>query len=839
MSRNTWRFLLTIFVIAWALYEIYPPTPRDLIEVFEKRVEFSDANFTTIVQRARELERQQSNQTFLNLLAAVGTNDLTRYFPSLADEEDADPNRAILNRIQQKAAGRIKLGLDLQGGTAFLVSLDPERLAKIADKQHAVEQAMEVLRKRVDAFGVAEPILQPAGEGRILIQIPGMSEDRKQAAKETIQKVAYLEFRLVHPESDALVKAEIIEPGYELMTEKRRKRRDREAVPPATYLVSKTAELGLTGAYVSDSGVYPDPLTGSPKISLRFNSEGAEKFAEITRNNVGRQLAIVLDGELQSAPRINEPILGGNCEISGDFDLREAYDLANVLRNPLETPVRIEEERTVDPSLGADSIKSGMVASAIAAVGTFLFMMVFYLTSGLVANLALALNVLILFGAMCAMGATLTMPGIAGIALTIGMAVDANVLIYERMREEIAAGKSIRGVIAGGYDKAFGTIFDSNLTTLIAALILYKFGTGPVKGFGVTLSIGICVSMFTALLVTRLLYDFLLARNLIRKVRMLPLMRPPGIPFMNWGKATLAASAVVIVLGLGYGVGVRGKHVLGVDFAGGDSLTLTFKERVGVDALRDALARAGMGDATIGYQQNRATGHETLRITVPVEAAAKAEAALQAAFPQAGLDMVGTDSIGPTVGAQIQRSALISCLLALFAILVYVAFRYEFSFAVAAVIALIHDVFITLAIFFLAGGQLNATMVAALLTIIGYSINDKIVIMDRIREDLKLGVRGTFRQVIDLALNQTLSRTFITGGAVILSTLSLLIFGGGVINDLAFTFLVGTLAGTYSSLLIASPIVLWWHKGQRPKLGAHIEVESPTMTTSRTAKATA
>jgi SecD/SecF fusion protein len=436
------------------------------------------------------------------------------------------------------------------------------------------------------------------------------------------------------------------------------------------------------------------------------------------------------------------------------------------------------------------------------------------------------------------MGATLTMPGIAGIALTIGMAVDANVLIFERMREEIAAGKSIRGVIAGAYDKAFGTIFDSNLTTLIAALILYKFGTGPVKGFGVTLSIGICVNMFTALLVTRLVYDSLLARNLIRKVRMLPLMKPPGIPFMNWGKATLAASLVVIVVGLGYGVGVRGKHLLGVDFAGGDALTLAFKERVGVDALRDALARAGMGDTTIGYQQNRATGHETLQITVPVDSGARAEAALKEAFPNAGLDVMGTDSVGPTVGAQIQRSALISCLLALFAILVYVAFRYEFSFAVASVIALVHDVFITLAIFFLAGGQLNATMVAAILTIIGYSINDKIVIMDRIREDLKLGVRGTFRQVIDLALNQTLSRTIITGGAVILSTLSLLIFGGGVINDLAFTFLVGTLAGTYSSLMIASPIVLWWHKGQRPKLGAHIEVESPTMAAGTTAKAT-
>jgi len=431
----------------------------------------------------------------------------------------------------------------------------------------------------------------------------------------------------------------------------------------------------------------------------------------------------------------------------------------------------------------------------------------------------------ILMGAMCAMGSTLTLPGIAGIALTIGMAVDANVLIYERMREEIAAGKSIKGVIAAGYDKAFGTIFDSNLTTLIASLLLIKFGTGPVKGFGITLSVGLCVSFFTALIVTRMIYDFLLARGMISKVRMLPLVRFPHIPFMNWGKVTTAASAVLIVVGLGYGLLGRGKAILGVDFLGGDALTINFKQRVGVDDLRTTLDRAGLTDTTIGYQQNRSTGHETLQVVVPNETGPKASAALAAAFPQAGFDVVGTDSVGPSVGTQIQKSAILSSLLAMFGILIYVAFRYEFSFAVASVAALVHDVLITLALFFVLGGQLNATMVAAILTIIGYSINDKIVIMDRIREDLKLGVRGTFRQVIDIALNQTLSRTIITGGAVILSTLALLIFGGGAIEDFALVFLIGTVAGTYSSLMIASPIVLWWHHGQRPKIGAQFEVE--------------
>jgi SecD/SecF fusion protein len=478
----------------------------------------------------------------------------------------------------------------------------------------------------------------------------------------------------------------------------------------------------------------------------------------------------------------------------------------------------IEEERTVDPSLGKDSITSGITAAVIAAVGTVLFMLVFYFASGIVANLALLLNVIILMGAMCLLNSTLTMPGIAGIALTIGMAVDANVLIYERMREEIAAGKSIHGIVAAGYRKAFGTIFDSNLTTVIAAVILLWLGTGPVKGFGVTLTIGIMVSMFTALFVTRMIYDFLLAKGMLTRIRMLPLAKFPRIPFMNWGKISCGVSIALILVGLGYGL-YQGKKVFGVDFAGGDSRTLTFTQRVEEDQLRTALTRGGLGDASFGYERTLATGKDTLRLVAPIGSGDKALGILKENFPQSSFSVIGTDIVGATMGAEIQRSALIASLLALFAILVYVALRYEFSFAVASVIALLHDVLITLGIYFLSGRQLTAPMTAAILTIIGYSINDKIVIMDRIREDLKLGVRGSFRELIDIALNQTLSRTIITGGAVILATLSLLIFGGGVINDFAFAFLVGILSGTYSSLLIASPIVLWWHKGHRPSIG--------------------
>ena len=840
MSRNFyWKLALVVFVLAWGLYEMYPPTGRDLMVYFQERALRPDATFSNIVQQASDLQKERPERKYANLRDAIGTNDLTKYFPFYPDaKQELNPTGYILNRLQREASGRIKLGLDLQGGTSFLVKLDTGRLVTVdevtnslgqvqmvtnnvdAELQGVIEHAVEVLRKRVDKFGVAEPVIQPSGRDRILVQLPGLSEADKESARTTIQKVAFLEFRMVHENNDQLLATGEIPPGYELLRRKTRAKDGSEGFEQA--IVKKKAERGLTGNIVKSAIVVRGSL-GQPEIDFTLTSDGATVFGEVTSANVGRRLAIVLDGQLYSAPVIQSAIESGRGQITGQFDLREAFELSNVLENPLKVPLLIEEERTVDPSLGKDSIRSGIIASLIAAVLTFIFMLVFYFGLGLVANLALAMNVILLMGALCALSSTLTMPGIAGIALTIGMAVDANVLIYERMREEIAAGKSIRGIVNAAYSKAFGTIFDSNLTTVIAAVILIKFGTGPVQGFGVTLTIGICASMFTALFVTRLIYDFLLAKGWMRNARMMPLAKFGNIPFMNWGKVAYGISLALILIGVGSGI-AKGKKVLGVDFAGGEALTLAFTQRVEEDQLRSTLDKAALGDAAIGYQRNLATGVETLQVVVPVGAGAKAETALKEAFPQAGLDVKGTDVVGATVGEEIRRSAIIASLLALFAILVYVAFRYEFSFAVGSVLALIHDVVLTMGIYFLSGRQLTAPMVAAILTIIGYSINDKIVIMDRIREDLKLGVRGSFRQLIDIALNQTLSRTIITGGAVILSTLALLFFGGGVINDFAFTFLVGTLAGTYSSLMIASPFVLWWHKGERPKIGSGAQV---------------
>jgi SecD/SecF fusion protein len=835
-QNNFWKWALVFFVLGWALYELYPPQSRNLVEQFADSAQVRDTNFTAIVSRARDLEKERPTRSYQNLVDAIGTNDIRQYFPGYRlPENEPQPTRAILNRVQREAAGQIKLGLDLQGGTAFVVRLqntepavtDTNEPASDLDRSAMVDQAIEVLRRRVDAFGVAEPIIQPAGEDTILVQLPGLSEADIQTARTNIQKAAFLEFRLVHPQSDQLISQGITAPGYERLTLRRAPQKPGEPEAVHAYLVKKKAERGLIGKYVSRAGVTRDPLSNQPIILLRFDSDGARLFGEITKEHLGRQLAIVLDGELYSAPVIQSPITDGNAQISGgSMTLKEALDLSHILENPLETPLAIEEQRMVDPSLGRDSIRSGIQASIAAAILTFVFMLVFYFFAGIVANVALLLNVIILLGVMCSIDSTLTLPGIAGIALTIGMAVDANVLIFERIREETAKGKPLRSALAAGYDRAFGTIFDSNVTTLITSVILIWMGTGPIKGFGVTLAIGVTVSFFTALVVTRLIFDTMISRNMIKSLKMLPIIKVPGIDFIKGAKFATIVSVVMILVGTGYGLFVRGEKVLGVDFAGGDGTRFRFAQKVEMDKLRDAITALKVGDPAIQYQRSVIDNSETLNVLTAYNTGPLVEKTLKEKFPEAKFQLVGTDNVGPSVGREIQKSAILSSLLGFFGILVYVAFRYEFGFAIAAVVAVVHDVLVTMGIFFLAGGELSSPMVAAVLTIIGYSINDKIVILDRIREDLKLGVRGSFREIINLALNQTLSRTLITGGSVMLATLALYLLGGGIINDFAFTFLVGIVVGTYSSIYIAAPLVLRWYKGEKPGLASTAVIDN-------------
>jgi SecD/SecF fusion protein len=827
-----WAFI--VFLVAWSLWEIYPPTNQNLIDEFNDQADPAKVNatFKQIVQNAQSLEKADPDphRQFGDLMAAIGTNDIRPYFPYFDVRSEEHPTYAILNILQRKAAGKIKLGLDLQGGTEFLVSLDTNHIqaadtnASVSsmERQRLVSQAADVLRRRVDHLGVAEPVIQPEGENHIMIQLPGLTQANQDEARLNIQKAAFLEFRLVDPDSDQLIKEGIIPPGDQMLTMKVKNPDGSFRIE--TNLVQKKLANGMTGKYIRRAFPSRNPMTSEPVIEFEFDSTGAEKFADLTENHIGDRLAIVLDGDLYSAPRINSRI-AGNGEISGgNMDMDEAMTIANVLENPLETPVKIDGMREVDPTLGKDSIDSGINAALYGTLAVALFMAVYYHRCGIIADIAMVLNLVILLGVMCSVGTTLTLPGIAGIVLTVGMAVDANVLIYERLREEMGQGKSMKGAVSAAYSRAFKVIFDSHTTTLISAIVLIYFGTGPVKGFGVTLTIGVALSLFTSLVMTRLIFDYLLGRGWLNRIGMLHLIKNPHWDFMRWAKQAFIASWTIILVGMCYGIFVRGKSALGIDFAGGDAVKLSYHEKIGVDKLRHALAN--VGDVQIQYQKGDKL--EILQVVAPFGKGGEVEKTLAASFPTAGFAPQGQDRVGPTVGIEIQKSAITASFLSLFFILFYVALRYEFSFSVGAVLAVIHDVFMTIGIFCLSGRQFSAPIVAAVLTIIGFSINDTIVIFDRIREDLKLGVRGSFKDVMNIALNQTLSRTLITSGTVFIATLSLYIFGGGVINDFAFTFLVGILTGTYSSIYIASALVLWWHKGERPKSASQVVMTEAT-----------
>ena len=844
MSRNNpWVIVFVVLIICWSFFEMHPPTSRDLALEFSSRAMSRDANFTNILERFQPLQKAGTNSEFANLVEAIGTNNIARYFPFYDAKSQVHPNLFILNQLQREASGKIKLGLDLQGGTSFLVEMNTNSLVSVetvtnrttglvqtvtnrSEVDSALSLAVEVLRKRVDAFGVAEPIIQPAGGNRILIQLPGLSEADKAEARTNIQKSAYLEFRMVKEDSYEFVNEtngdilQPIPPGYEVL--KRVEPQPNGPPKVEAVVVKKKPENGLAGDIVKNAMAIRGNL-GEPQIDFMLTDDGAKRFADVTQNNIKQRLAIVLDHELYSAPVIQSAILTGNGQITGHFTPKEAQDLASVLQNPLRAPLQIDESYDVDPTLGRDSIHSGINASFWAVGLVSAFMLVYYLLAGVVANVALVTNIIILLGVMCSIGTTLTLPGIAGVVLTVGMAVDANVLIYERIREELAKGKSLRGAISAGYARAFGTIFDSHVTTLISSVILIVMGTGEIRGFGVTLTIGVAASLFTALVVTRLIFNFLLDRNWIKSLPMFHLIRATKLDFMKLAKPAFILSWTIILIGLSYGV-YRGPKLFGVDFAGGDSTTFSFVQKLDVEQIREVLTAAGQKDSQIQYQKDVAGGTETLRVTTAAGSAEKVVSALVEKFPQAQFKAIGQRQVGAIIGREIMQSAIVACLLSLFGILVYVAFRYEFTFAVGAVIAVIHDVLMTIGCYCLANGfsgrEFNATVLAAILTIIGFSTNDTIVIFDRIREDLKLGVRGTFREIINQALNQTLSRTLITSGTVFLATTALYLFGGGVINDFAFTFLIGILTGTYSSIYIASAWVLWRHKGERPAIGA-------------------
>ena len=693
---------------------------------------------------------------------------------------------------------KIRLGLDLKGGTSFLIKLIPQPGTEI--NPAALEQAVEVIRKRVDQFGLSEPVISPQGKDRILVQIAGLDTKQIDEAEAQLKRVAKLEFAMVDNAGASRVARiqageEVMDPSYELKPYKNKKT-DKESVQ---ILVKRRA--ALTGEHVSRAFPFFDPQGYG--VSLELDSEGAKIFDDVAAQNKGRQMAILLDGEVLSAPVLQSDHFGGRCQITGHFTDKEARDLASALENPLRQSVEIEDTRSVSATLGADSVKSGIMAGIAGLLLVMAFVVIYYQFAGLIAFVGLLINIIILFGAMVMLNFTLTLPGIAGIMLTMGLAVDANVLIYERLREELAAGKSLPAAISGAYDKAFSAIFDANATTLITAVILFWQATGSVKGFAVTLTLGIIASMFSALLVTRTAFRWLIDKGGISSVKMLDIAPKKKFDFL--GKRRLAAVfSILLIVGSAVGFAIRGEHNFGIDFRGGDLLIVDTAKPVSLEQARKAI-----NDPNVVIQFGRQGVKEMLTFRSSQGTSASVLKKLNEAFPDSGVVQVGQDSVGAQIGLEFAKRAFFALGLGIVAILIYVTLRFEFSFALGAVVALLHDVVITLGVFSLIGGELSLVMVGAILTIAGYSINDTIVVYDRIREGLKSGGGGPIQTLMNNSINETLGRTILTGGTTLLSVASLFFLGGSVLHEFALAILIGIVVGTYSSVFIAAPIVLW------------------------------
>jgi protein-export membrane protein SecD/preprotein translocase SecF subunit len=702
-----------------------------------------------------------------------------------------------------------------QRGDEYLVTgkFKPQGIREA--KKFALEQNMTTLRNRVNQLGVTEPIVQQQGNRRIVVELPGVQDPAK--VKEILQATATLEYRLVDDKHSAIdAKNGKVPPGSEL-------RFDRDGQP----VLLKRGRI-ITGDQIVNANAGIDSRSGSPMVSISLNGRGADKMRRVTTENVSKPMAVVFiedrvvgrdaDGksikkhveEIISVANILEPF-GRHFQTTGLDSAEEAKTLALFLRaGALKAPIDIVEERTVGPSLGQDNIDQGFRSVMIGFFLVVIFMAFYYRSFGLVADLALLVNLVMIVAVLSLLQATLTLPGIAGIVLTVGMAVDANVLIFERIREEIRIGSTPQASIQAGYAKALSTIVDANITTLIAAVLLFSFGTGPIKGFAVTLFIGILTSMFTAILGTRAVVNLLFGG---KRMKSLPigtriLDKVPAFDFISKRKVALMGSAVVLVIAIA-AIGVRGLN-FGIDFTGGTLIELGYQSDIELKDVRTALKDGGYGDATA---QSFGTPRDVL-VRIPPHEGVSNEMISNTVFDLLSSvthekpDLRRVEFVGPQVGEELTEDGGLAMLYALIAILIYVALRFEWRFAVGSIIALVHDVVFVVGIFALVWAVFDLPVLAAILAVIGYSLNDTIVVYDRIRENFRVMRKGTPIEIINVSLNQTLSRTMITSFTTVVVLLALFIFGGEIIHGFALALLVGVFVGTYSSIFVASVAVL-------------------------------
>ena len=775
-----------------------------------------------------------------------------------------------------------------------------------SEAKSAVDNSFNVLRNRIDRFGVTQPNIQQVGSsGKILIELPGVKDPER--VRKLLQGTASLEFwptfqgnevdlyavdarvaEILNNLSDSTQVAnplfQVFSPsgwnnaclgfatGVDTVTVNKYLSMAADVLPqgfrglwsvkPSEYIQSanvyelvaikvnsRDGKAPLDGGVVTDARVNFNGAqrggSGAPSVSMTMNAEGASIWARLTKDNIGKQVAIVLDGLVYSYPTVNTEITGGSSEITGNFDVQEAEDLANVLKSgKLPAPATIIQEQVVGPSLGSASIKAGLISFLIAFCLVLIYMVFFYQGAGLIADVALLCNVLLLFGVLVSFGAVLTLPGIAGLVLTLGMAVDANVIIYERIKEELAAGKGFSLAVHDGYKNAYSAIIDGQLTTLITGIILYIFGSGPVQGFATTLIIGIVTSVLTSIFVTRIIFD-----DRIKKGKTVALsnkltqniLKNTKVDFIGLKKWSYIISGALIVISIA-SIALKG-FSYGVDFTGGRTYIVRFDKSVTAEDVRASVedvfkaAAEAQGIDQYSVEVKQFGGDAQMKITtqykndsesttVDAEIEALLYDALKAFYAEdiqlqdftSTLEnpngIISSDKVGPTIARDITRSAFIAVFLALIAIFAYIAFRFKgWTWGLGGVVSLAHTALIVIGFFSLFNGILpfnldvDQTFIAAILTIIGYAINDNVVIFDRIREQRGLHPKEDFRTTVNTALNATLTRTLNTSVSTLLPMLAIAIFGGESIRGLAVALCLGVIIGTYASIMIGTPVM--------------------------------
>ncbi|MEX2534741.1 MAG: protein translocase subunit SecD [Trueperaceae bacterium] len=685
----------------------------------------------------------------------------------------------------------LKLGLDLQGGLRVVLQADQENPAR-----EDMDAARSVIENRVNEFGVAEPLIQTAGNDRIVVELPGLSSDQQDRALDLIGQQAVLEFRLVRPQSNDT---------------------------PSQLLTSEDLEPTLfTGEIVRSARAdFSPPGSGvvGPIVMFEIERESAADFGDFTSGNVNRRMAIVLDGNIITAPTLQGRISDSG-QITGIESLDEATDISLVLRSgALPIDLHVEEIRQIGPTLGRDSVDAGLMAGGIGAVAVIVVILAYYgpLFGG-VLTVGIMLAMLFVFGILAGLGAALTLPGLAGLVLTLGAAVDGNVISFERIKEELQ-GKSLRLAMKGGFGHSLSAIIDANVTTLLAAAALYQYTTGPVRGFATILAIGIVSALFVNLVVVPFLLDVLTLR--IKRPRLAKGFYSRGLRFIRRAPMILGLSALLVV-GAVAALSIRGLS-LSTDFTGGTSILLRVADGATVADVRAVLDGPELSDvsasgASIVEVIDPTIEGNLISVRANVEGSAEVSEALADTLA-ASLDaqVLSADFVGPAVGEDLRLGAVYAVVVALALILLYVSWRFWPSWivAVGAILAVLHDVALVLGGLQLAGAEFSIPVLAALLFVVGYSLNDSIIIADRIRENLRRVRDRSYEEIVDLSVNQTLSRTIMTSGTTLLPVLALLFFGGSVLRDFSLALLIGIGVGTYSSIFIVAPIVVWFKTRNR------------------------